>query len=290
MYTILLDATNELKTSVRERVIQRSKLVDNLHFLVDPTYKGIDMSDFTVMLEYILPVSKEYHTEILVKSDELYKEKLEYKLPFDTSLTKEAGDIEIQLTFVRVILNPDGSNTQQIRKTSPTTITILPITAWSNIIPDSALTALDQRIVMTQAMLEATNEMANYLDMNKADNIIYNEDGKYIQLTANGMPIGNQIEIGNIGTNIVSIQVDEDGNLIIHYSDGRIENIGKIGGCDSCPGGVYIPSYEESTGIMTFTLKDKVEESSYSYDLNENNNWHEISSPELSSSYIWQEL
>ena len=98
MYTILLDATNELKTSVRERVIQRSKLVDNLHFLVDPTYKGIDMSDFTVMLEYILPVSKEYHTEILVKSDELYKEKLEYKLPFDTSLTKEAGDIEIQLT------------------------------------------------------------------------------------------------------------------------------------------------------------------------------------------------
>ena len=290
MYTILLDATNELKTSVRERVIQRSKLVDNLHFLVDPTYKGIDMSDFTVMLEYILPVSKEYHTEILVKSDELYKEKLEYKLPFDTSLTKEAGDIEIQLTFVRVILNPDGSNTQQIRKTSPTTITILPITAWSNIIPDSALTALDQRIVMTQAMLEATNEMANYLDMNKADNIIYNEDGKYIQLTANGMPIGNQIEIGNIGTNIVSIQVDEDGNLIIHYSDGRIENIGKIGGCDSCPGGVYIPSYEENTGIMTFTLKDKVEESSYSYDLNENNNWHEISSPELSSSYIWQEL
>lgn len=290
MYTILLDETNELKTSVRERVIQRSKLVDNLHFLVDPTYKGIDMSDFAVMLEYILPVSKEYHTEILVKSDELYKEKLEYTLPFDTNLTREAGDIEIQLTFVRVILNPDGSTTQQIRKTSSTTITILPITAWSNIIPDSALTALDQRIVMTQAMLEAANEMVNYLDETKADNIIYNETEKYISLTSHGNEIGNKISIDNNGAGIVSIEVDEDGNMIVHYSDGREENIGQVGGCDSCPGGVYIPSYEESTGIMTFTLKDKVEESSYSWDINQSNNWNEISSPEASSDYIWQEL
>lgn len=290
MYTILLDETNELKTSVRERVIQRSKLVDNLHFLVDPSYKGIDMSDFTVMLEYILPVSKEYHTEILVKSDELYKEKLEYKLPFDTSLTKEAGDIRFQLTFSKVVLNPDGSNTQMVRKTSESIITILPISAWSDIIPDQALSSIDQRILATQAMLEAANEMANYLDDIKADNMIYNEEGKYLQLTSHGTPIGDQIKLDGIGVNIVSIEVDEEGNMIVHYSDGRVENIGQVGGCDSCPGGVYIPSYEENTGIMTFTLKEKVEESSYSYDLNENNNWHEISSPELSSSYIWQEL
>ena len=77
MYTILVNETNELVTSVRERIMQRSKLVDSLHFLVDPAYKGIDMSDFTVMLEYILPVSKEYKSEILSKSDNLYKEKLD---------------------------------------------------------------------------------------------------------------------------------------------------------------------------------------------------------------------
>ena len=108
MYTILLNETNELITSVRERIMQRSKLVDNLHFLVDPIYKGIDMSDFTVMLEYLTPVSREYKTEILVKSDELYKEKLEYKLPFDTALTKEAGDIEVQLTFIKVDMDAEG--------------------------------------------------------------------------------------------------------------------------------------------------------------------------------------
>ena len=60
MYTILVNDDNTLTTSIRERIMQRSKLVDSLHFLVYPTYKGLDMTDFTVTMEYILPVSKEY--------------------------------------------------------------------------------------------------------------------------------------------------------------------------------------------------------------------------------------
>ena len=159
MYTILVNDSNELVTTVKERIMQRSKLVDNLHFLVEPTYKGIDMSDFTVTMEYILPISREYKTEILEKSDELYKEKLEYKLPFDTCLTKEHGKVEVQLTFTRIILDADGRSIQQVRKTSPAVITIVPISAWSDIIADSALTALDQRILQTQAMIEAASEL-----------------------------------------------------------------------------------------------------------------------------------
>lgn len=77
MYTFLINEDNTLTASVVERVMQRSKLVDNLHFLADTIYKGIDMSNYTVMLEYVLPVSKNYKTEILQKSAELYKNKLE---------------------------------------------------------------------------------------------------------------------------------------------------------------------------------------------------------------------
>ena len=176
MYTILLNETNELTTSVRERIMQRSKLVDALHFLVDPIYKGINMSDFTVLMEYILPVSREYKTEILVKSDALYKEKLEYKLPMDTNLTREAGKVEVQLTFIKVTLDPDGKAVQQVRKTSPTTITIVPISAWSDLIADSALTALDQRLIQVDAAIAAANDMNNYLSMTKADNIVLNTD------------------------------------------------------------------------------------------------------------------
>ena len=72
MYTILVTNENELKVTVKERIMQRSKLVDSFHFLVDQLYKdNIDMTDFTVTMEYVLPVSKKYVTETLVvKLDE----------------------------------------------------------------------------------------------------------------------------------------------------------------------------------------------------------------------------
>lgn len=285
MYTILINSTNELITSVRERIMQRSKLVDSLHFLVDPTYKGIDMSDFTVMLEYILPVSREYKTEILVKSDSLYKERLEYKLPFDTNLTKEAGEVEIQLTFTKLILNPDGTNIQQVRKTSKTSVTILPISAWSDLIADSALTALDQRIIQTQAMINQINEVHQYLDETKADNIIFDKDTNTLQLTARGNAIGNKITLNGISDGIIAIHIDSDGNLVAVYTDGRQEIVGKIG--SECAG-IYVPSMEED--VMTFTLSDKATEPVLSFDLDKSNNWSEIENGIVVSNYVWKEL
>ena len=118
MYTILVNDDNTLTTSIKERIMQRSKLVDSLHFLVSPTYKGLNMTDFTVTMEYILPVSKEYVSEVLVKSEEPYKEMLEYKLPFDTHLTKESGEIKLKLTFSKVDLDEDGNNIQFLHKTN----------------------------------------------------------------------------------------------------------------------------------------------------------------------------
>lgn len=198
MYTILITETNELVTSQRERIMQRSKLVDNLHFLSDQTYKEIDMSTFTVLLEYILPVSKEYHSEILMLSDTLYKDKLEYKIPFDTPLTKEAGDIQIQISFIKVDLDADGKQVQYVRKTSPTTITIIPITAWSDVIADNALNSIDQRIIQTQAMINALEDMSQQLITNydnKADDLSY-ENGE-LQLKGGGKKIGTKVKINS---------------------------------------------------------------------------------------------
>lgn len=291
MYTILLNETNELITSVKERIMQRSKLVDNLHFLVDPVYKGLDMSGFTVMMEYLLPISREYKSEILVKSDVLYKEKLEYKLPLDTNITKEHGNVELQLTFIKVELDADGKSTQYVRKTSPTVLTILPISAWSDIIADSALSALDQRLIQTQAMLEAVNEMNMYLDDTKADNIYYDEDGKYIQLTANGNPIGDKImlniSVDNEDTCVKLVKIDGDGNLLVAYSDNTVENLGKVVG--DVVSGIYIPDVTED-GIMTMTLSKDVGADSYSWDINPFNDWNPIDGVEEESTYVWEQL
>lgn len=286
MYTILLNDTNELVTSVKERIMQRSKLVDSLHFLVDPIYKEMDMSDFVVTMEYILPISREYRTEILVQSPDLYKEKLEYKLPFDTCLTKEHGKIEVQLTFTKLELNPDEGSVQYVRKTSPTTITIVPISAWSDIIADDALTALDQRILQTQAMIEAVNDMNEYLDEVKADNIIFNNEDKYLQLTSHGKPIGDKIKINTTAASGISkIHIDESGNLVVVYSNGEQEIVGKT--VSNCAG-IYIPSMKED--VLTFTLSDKATDDILSFDIDKSNNWAEIEGKEKVSNYIWREL
>ena len=203
MYTILVNDDNTLTTSIKERVMQRSKLVDSLHFLVEPTYKELNIADFTVTLEYVLPISKKYKVETLIKSDELYKERLEYKLPFDTNLTREYGDIEIQLTFTKVDLDEEGKDIQYVRKTSTTSITIVPISAWSDVIPDEALTDLDQKILKTDAQIKELREMQENILVEKADNLVLDEENKELYLTAEGNQIGNKVKLSDLGNEIV---------------------------------------------------------------------------------------
>ena len=198
LYTILLDSSNELKTTVADKIIRGSKNVDSLHFLVYPIYKEIDMSDFTVTMEYISPVSKEYHTESLVLSEELYKDYLEYKLPFDTDLTKEAGNINVQLLFTKVekVVEDDGEKIRQYsRHTLPTTIKILPSASWSDMIPDPALASLDQRLLKTDAMINDLKEIAEVYDNTKADDMILEDH--ILTLLAKKKKIGTSIDISS---------------------------------------------------------------------------------------------
>lgn len=193
MYTFLINEDNTLTCSVEERIMERSKMVDNLHFLADTTYKGVDMSDYTVLLEYLLPVSKRYKTEILTKSDELYKNKLEYVLPFDTNLTNEPGDVQIQLTFSNITMDPDGKTTQHVRKVGPGVVHIVPISAWSDVVPDASLTAVDQRILALEALAKSLQDRNQAIFDSKADNLSY--DDHVLQLTSGGKKIGNAIKI-----------------------------------------------------------------------------------------------
>lgn len=265
--------------------MQRSKLTDSLQFLVDPLYKGLDISDWTVCMEYVLPVSREYHTEFLEKSNELYKGKLQFKVSFDTNLTREPGEVQLQLTFIKVDLDDTGKSIQRVRKTSETSITIVPISAWSDIVPDAALSSIDQRIIMVQSLVESANEMISHIDEEKADNIVYDADNRTIQLTANGSPIGDQITLNCNYSAISEIHIDSDGNLIAIYNDGRQEVVGKTS--SDCVG-TYVPSMDQD--IMTFTLTDNPTEKVISFDIDKTNNWNEIEGNTQSSNYIWQEL
>lgn len=213
MYVILVEQDDTLYGSKKERIMQRSKCVDNLIFMVEPIYRNTyDMTNATVMLEYLRPVSRKYETEILVLSDERYNGFLQYKLPFDTNLTAEAGKIEIQLTFVYTDLDEHGNGIQRVRKTSPTTIEIIPIAAWSDIIPDSALAGLDQRLIVMNTQIRALDEMNQIIASTKADSIKYNETENSLQLLSGKKEIGDKVVLKTGDTSL------EDGVPVVDFN------------------------------------------------------------------------
>ena len=197
MYVILVNSDNSLTASKKERIMQRSKLFDDLCFLAEPTYKGYDMSLCTVVLEYVLPVSKKYCSEILELADEGYEEYLKYTLPIDTNLTVEAGKIELQLTFIYSDMDENGKSIQRVRKTSTCFLEILPISAWSDIVPDGALSAIDQRIIKLDSQLKEMTDLGNAIIDTKADNIKYDKKTSALQLLSGAKEIGDAVIISN---------------------------------------------------------------------------------------------
>lgn len=210
-YVILVNEDNTLTASKKERIMQRSKLFNNLWFLAEPTYNGYDMSACTVVMEYILPISKKYHSDILELSEEGYQEYLKYVVPVDTNLTAEPGDVELQITFVYSDLDENGESVQRVRKTSTAKVSIVPISVWSDIIPDSALGALDQRIIKMDAQIKELLDIGDAYDAAKADNIAYDADKQTLQLLSGANKIGDE----------VSLNVDDNSNgtIAVDFSD-----------------------------------------------------------------------
>lgn len=197
MYVILVENDNSLYGSCKSKIMQREKLFNKLCFLVAPHYNGYDMSQCTVTMRYLLPISREFITETLILSDEKYEEYLKYVLPIDTNLTKEWGDIELNLTFTMVDVDESGNVVQRVRKTDNYLLNITQIPDWDSLVPDAALSALDQRILKQDAQIKALTDLANVLDGNAniVDNLVYDDINSTLQLSAKGVGVGDKVSV-----------------------------------------------------------------------------------------------
>lgn len=230
MYVILVNDDDSLYGSHKERIMQRQKLVNDLIFVVNPIYRNThDMTNATVLLEYVLPVSREYKSVLLTLSEERYKDCfLQYKLPFDTDLTSQAGSLEVQLTFAYTALNEKGIGIQRVRKTSSTTIDVIPITAWSDVIPDSALSAIDERLIKLDASMRAMNEYLDVIDNNRVDDLMFDDTNDILKLSSKGIGVGKGVSVKKMLDDGVPV-VDLDSN----FSDDESNNDNKHeNGCD----------------------------------------------------------
>lgn len=227
-YVIIVENDGSLYGSCKKRIMQREKLFNKLWILVPPCYNGFDMSECTVTMRYLLPISKEFKTETLVLSDERYEEYLKYVLPIDTNLTREWGNIELNLTFTMLDSDNDGNIVQRVRKTDNHILTITKIPDWDSIVPDSALSAIDQRIIMQTAQIKALESLAETLGENKVDDLVYNKTEETLQLSANGVGIGNKVSVKEMMRDGIPV-VDFDSN---NGSDTEDENNNCDCGCD----------------------------------------------------------
>lgn len=203
MYTILVTEDNKLIiTTPNQRIMQRSKLVDSLHFLVAPTYNNISIKDTNVLMEYKRPSSAMYDAEFLTASEDLYKGYVEYIIPVDTNLTSESGNVEVRLTFYNVKID-----TQEVRRTSSCNITITSIDEWADVTVDEAFTKIDQRIISLITANKQLSDLQQAYNDSKADDICI--DGDTVYLKSNGEKIGSEQEI-QMETNVIDFLKKED--------------------------------------------------------------------------------
>lgn len=214
-YVIIVEDDNSLYGSQKCEIMQREKLFNKLWFLVPPYYNGYDMSKCTVTMRFLRPISKEFEMETLVLSDERYKDYLKYVLPIDTNLSKEFGDLELNLTFTMVDIDENGNVVQHVRKTKNHILHITQLSDWDSIIPDRALLALDQRILKQDAQIKALSELVISVNGNKVDNLVYNEVEDTLQLMAGGVGVGDKVSVRDMlddGAPVVDFNSDIENN------------------------------------------------------------------------------
>lgn len=208
MYTILINNDNTVIATERQRIMQRSKLVDTFQIIAPKFYEEYDMSKFTLYMEYITPISKTPRLLTLILKDDNYNDDfLLYSLPFDTGITAENGDVEIHFRFVGVFIGEDGVQMQRVRELPPYLLTVIPIQSWFAP-PDEALDAITQQYIAIQQSIGALEDLADTLNQTKADNIKLDTENGNIHLTSNGQKIGDAINLEELGDELAE-QTDE---------------------------------------------------------------------------------
>lgn len=234
-YIIIVCDDGSLYGSQKRTIMQREKLFNELWFLAPPCYNGYDMSKCIVTMRYLRPISKEFVSETLVLSDERYEEYLKYVLPVDTCLTEEYGDLELNLTFIMLDVD-NGNIVQRVRKTDNHNLHITQLPNWDSVVPDKALSALDQRIIAQTAQIRALTDLANAFNDNQVDGLVYDDKSETLQLSARGAGIGNKVSVRDMlddGIPVVSFGFESDGSNDGGNTEDNGCNCGDDCGCEN---------------------------------------------------------
>lgn len=231
MYTLRITDDNNVITTVKESLMEKSNCVNSIQILINKLYKEqIDMTDTTAYMKYVLPVTKKIKMTQLIADTTTDESHILYTIPVTANISAEPGDIEVSFTFLKLVHDEESdTTTSYVRKTESGLIHITKLAQFDSYEPSEMLTELDQRILALMATAEDIKKLgqATYDNM-PIDMKLDSEAKKLTLVNANGNT-GDGVGIADLSDSIAKelTGTDPDGT-----QDG-ITHIDKVTGVQS---------------------------------------------------------
>ena len=231
MYTLRITVDNNVITTVKESLMEKSNCVNSIQIIINKLYKEqIDMTDTTAYMKYVLPVTKKIKMTQLIADTTTDESHILYTIPVTANISAEPGDIEVSFTFLKLVHDEESdTTTSYVRKTESGLIHITKLAQFDSYEPSEMLTELDQRILALMATAEDIKKLgqATYDNM-PIDMKLDSEAKKLTLVNANGNT-GDGVGIADLSDSIAKelTGTDPDGT-----QDG-ITHIDKVTGVQS---------------------------------------------------------
>lgn len=231
MYTLRITDDNNVITTVKESLMEKSNCVNSIQIIINKLYKEqIDMTDTTAYMKYVLPVTKKIKMTQLIADTTTDESHILYTIPVTANISAEPGDIEVSFTFLKLVHDEESdTTTSYVRKTESGLIHITKLAQFDSYEPSEMLTELDQRILALMATAEDIKRLgqATYDNM-PIDMKLDSEAKKLTLVNANGNT-GDGVGIADLSDSIAKelTGTDPDGT-----QDG-VTHIDKVTGVQS---------------------------------------------------------
>lgn len=174
MYVIKMENDKSLVTTIKSTIYRGELNANRILFLLPNEWEEHLLADYGVRLDYIAPDGIGNSVMLCAEQDS-YKGYLQFYVPVDCPMTDQEGLVELWLS----ILDMDGA---VVIKTGSNYLSVLERKVITDYYPAEKRELLDTLATDVEA-----------LKRTKADNLIYNADESYLQLSAEGEPIGDKI-------------------------------------------------------------------------------------------------
>jgi len=224
LYAIKMEEDKSLTTTIQSTIYQGDKNADTLVFLIPQKYEENSLADCEILLRYIMPNGMGRSEKLEMYPIPHNKDYYQFRLSVASRFTEDDGDIELWLTAVNF-------NDDILFRTGTATVTITPHKVIDDYLPPAALNQLDELAAKVY-----------HMELETVNNLKYDSVEETLQLTANGVPVGDLVALGKIV---------EDMDDVINFGDEETDGGDGTSSGGASSGGNSSGS-EDDDGIINF--------------------------------------